>query len=109
MNKLPKRYYYQMDNEYEITGIGYDIKGEVIGKDIKYAKEIALLGTINNEATLTKKEAIGDSIDIAFKVLAEKIKVNDENIDVVDMIPYESSNKYSAVFYNDKKRAICNN
>lgn len=91
------------DNEYEITGIGYDIKGEVIGKDIKYAKEIALLGTINNEATLSKKEAIGDSIDIAFKVLGEKIKVNDNNIDIVDIIPYESSNKYSAVFYNDKK------
>ena len=90
-------------NEYEISGTGYEIKGEVIGNNMKFAKEIALLGTINNEAILNEKEAIGDSIDIAFKVLGKKIDVREDSVDIVDMIPYESANKYSAVFYEYKK------
>jgi len=85
-------------NEYEISGTGYEIKGEVIGNNMKFAKEIALLGTINNEAILNEKEAIGDSIDIAFKVLGRKIDVREDSVDIIDMIPYESANKYSAVF-----------
>ena len=64
------------DNEYIITGAGYDTNGEINGTDVKYAKEIALLGQINNEAKFTKKEHIGDSIDIAFLVLGEKAKTN---------------------------------
>ena len=90
-------------NEYEISGTGYEIKGEVTGTNMRFAKEIALLGTINNEATLNEKEVIGDSIDVAFKVLGRKIKVEEDSVDIIDMIPYESANKYSAVFYEDEK------
>lgn len=89
--------------EYEISGTGYETKGEVTGSNIKFAKEIALLGTINNEAVLNEKEALGDSIDIAFKVLGRKMDIKEDTIDIIDMIPYESANKYSAVFYEDKK------
>ena len=91
-------------NEYEISGTGYEIKGEVTGTNMRFAKEIALLGTINNEATLNEKEVIGDSIDVAFKVLGRKIKVEEDSVDIIDMIPYESANKYSAVFYEEEKQ-----
>ena len=95
------------DNEYIITGAGYDTNGEINGTDVKYAKEIALLGQINNEAKFTKKEHIGDSIDIAFLVLGEKAKTNIKNIEILETIPYESANKYSAVFYKKDNEVYC--
>ena len=94
-------------NEYAISGAGYNTKGEIAGKDIKYAQEIALLGQINNEAKFTKKEHIGDSIDIAFLVLGEKAKTNIDNIEILETIPYESANKYSAVFYKKNNETFC--
>ena len=93
------------DTEYEVTGIGYSSEGRVIGDDLKRAKDIALLGVLNNEAILSEK--IGDSIDLAFLVLGEKLKVKKDDIKIIDSIPYESSNKYSAVFYEEKGKVYC--
>lgn len=93
--------------EYDITGVGYNVKGQVVGKEIALAKEIALLGVINNEAKFTKEEQFGDSIDMAFLVLGEKLKLNKENIKILDIIPYESANKYSAVFFEKDKEVHC--
>lgn len=94
-------------NEYAISGVGYNTKGEIAGKDIKYAQEIALLGQINNEAKFSKKEHIGDSIDIAFLVLGEKAKTSIDDIEILETIPYESANKYSAVFYKKNNETYC--
>lgn len=93
--------------EYDITGVGYNIKGEVVGKELSLAKEIALLGVINNEAKFTKEEQMGDSIDMAFLVLGEKLNLNKENINILEVIPYESANKYSAVFYEKDDEVYC--
>ena len=93
--------------EYMITGTGYKNDGEVVGEKISYAKEIALLGTINNEARFTKKEKIGDSIDLAFLVLGQKMNVKTDNIEILETIPYESANKYSAVFYKKGGEVYC--
>ena len=100
--------------EYDITGIGYDDSGEVKGidnADIKKAEEIALLGAINNEAKLTKEKGkwhyLGDSIDIAFLALGKKTKVPYEKVEIIDQIPYESQNKYSAVFYKKDNETYC--
>lgn len=93
--------------EYEITGSGYNIDGNVVGQKLIYAKEIAKLGVINNEAKFTTKEHIGDSIDIAFLVLGEKMKSKIDNIEILETIPYESANKYSAVFYKEKGETYC--
>ena len=101
------------DSEFDITGIGYTDEGELISKNgnIADAKEISLLGAINNEATLTKEKGkwqyLGDSIDIAFLALAKKTKVPYENIEIIDTIPYESQNKYSAVFYKKENEIHC--
>ena len=92
--------------EYMIQGSGYSVDGSVLGEKLEYAKEISTLGVINNEAKFNKKERIGDSIDIAFLVLGEKLKVKN-NIEVLETIPYESENKYSAVFYKKGDDIYC--
>lgn len=95
------------DFEYNITGEGYTTEGEVVGEKLIYAKELAFYGVINNEAKFSKKEKIGDSIDIAFLVLGEKLKVDKKNVKILDYIPYESANKYSAVFYEKEGEVFC--
>ena len=71
------------------------------------SKEISTLGVLNNEATIDKNKRIGDSIDLAFLVLGKKEKVDISNIKIIDNIPYESENKYSAVFYEKDGEAYC--
>ena len=95
------------DLEYDITGSGYSIVGKVTGDKLEYAKELATLGVINNEAQFTKSEQIGDSIDIAFLVLGEKLNVKINDIEVLETIPYESVNQYSAVFYQKERETYC--
>lgn len=98
---------------YEISGTGYNNEGKVTpqnGADIKNAEYIALLGAMNNEAHLEKKEdkweSFGDSIDIAFLSMAEKLKIK-EKPKIIEMIPYESENQYSAVFYEKEGETYC--
>jgi len=93
--------------EYDITGTGYELDGKLIGEKTEYAKELALYGTINNEASIEDNRKIGDSIDIAFLVLGKKLKVNKDNIKILETIPYESENKYSAVFYELNGETYC--
>ena len=93
--------------EYEVTGVGYSIKGEVKGDNLEYAKELGLYGVLNNEASIDGKKMVGDSIDIAFLVLGEKLNVNTKNIKILETIPYETENKYSAVFYEKDNEIYC--
>ena len=93
--------------EYNISGTGFSFDGKVDGEKIELAKEIALLGAINNEAIVDEHQHLGDSIDIAFKVLAKKLDVSYENINILENIPYESENKYSAVFYELNNKTYC--
>ncbi len=93
--------------EYNIFGSGYNLDGEVIGSNIEYAKEIALFGVINNEAEIDKNKFVGDSIDIAFKVLGKKLSIETHQIKNLETIPYESENKYSAVFYEKNNETYC--
>ena len=53
------------------------------------------------------KNDVGDSIDIAFKVLGKKLGVDAHNIKNLEVIPYESENKYSAVFYEKDNEVYC--
>lgn len=100
-------------SSFTITGSGYNDDGEIENNgnaDINKAKEIALLGMINNEAQLYKENeewiSRGDSIDIAFLALAKKLKI-DEELEIIERIPYESENQYSAVFYKKGKDTYC--
>ena len=93
--------------EYYVTGSGYHVQGEVVGEKLEYAKEIATLGVINNEAKFSSQEIIGDSIDIAFLVLGEKMHIQTDSISILDVISYESENQYSAVFYQKGNDVYC--
>lgn len=95
------------NEEYSITGTGFSFDGDVIGNDIELAREIAFLGVINNEADIDGEQMIGDSIDIAFKVLGKKLKVETKKVNNLEVIPYESENKYSAVFYEKNGDVYC--
>ncbi len=93
--------------EYNITGTGYELEGEVVGDNLEYAKEIALYGVLNNEATIDGNKRVGDSIDIAFLVLGKKMNISTKDINILEIIPYESENKYSAVFYEINGERYC--
>ena len=101
------------NSTYLISGTGYNDDGEITAvdaTDISKVKNIALLGMINNEASLNFEnnewKYFGDSIDIAFLSLAKKAKVVSD-YKIVDVIPYESENKYSAVFYEKDGELYC--
>ena len=92
---------------FNITGTGYEFEGKVEGDNLNYAEEIALYGVLNNEASIDNGKRIGDSIDLAFLVLGKKLNINTENIKIIETIPYESENKYSAVFYEMDNKIYC--
>lgn len=98
---------------FEIEGTGYNGDGKVKEIDnakIKDAIEIAKLGVINNEASLKKEKgkwvSFGDSIDIAFLALGEKLNLGSYYTELKN-IPYESEKKYSAVFYEEEQKKYC--
>lgn len=93
--------------EFDITGVGYEFEGEVIGENIDLAREVALYGVLNNESVIDDEKRVGDSIDIAFKVLGKKLDIDTHDIKTLEMIPYESENKYSAVFYEMNGETYC--
>lgn len=96
------------NTKYNISGTGYELTGEIEGdKELSLAKEIALYGTINNEAKIEDNKMIGDSIDIAFLVLGHKLDVDTKDINILQTIAYESENKYSAVFYEKDGKRYC--
>lgn len=100
-------------SKYEITGSGYNGDGKVIpvaNAPLEKAREIALLGAINNEAHLEFKgntwDSFGDSIDIAFLSLAAKLNITSKP-EIIETIPYESENQFSAVFYKKGTDTYC--
>jgi len=93
--------------EYHVSGTGFSTAGKVTGNVMSYAEELGLLGVLNNEASIEGGKQIGDSIDIAFLVLGEKLKVKTRGIKIIERVPYESENKYSAVFYEKGGETYC--
>lgn len=94
-------------NEFNISGTGFSSHGVVSGNNLELAQEIAELGFINNEADVDENELVGDSIDIAFKILGKKLAIDTKEIKILEIIPYESENKYSAVFYEKAGVTYC--
>ena len=99
------------NQKYNISGVGYNTKGEIEKLDLEnkpLIDEIILLGRLNNEAKKTKNgQYLGDSIDIAFNILSEKENVYSDEYEIIKRIPYESENKYSAVFYKYQNEYYC--
>ena len=97
--------------QYDITGTGYNEQGKIIADNLNDIRNIVTLGAINNEAVFEKRDNNyifnGDSIDIAFLVLKNKTHINIDDIKIIGKIPYESENKYSAVFYEINNKKYC--
>ncbi len=98
---------------FEVEGSGYNDEGKVV--EIEDAKiddaiKIGKLGVINNEASLEKVNGKwvnrGDSIDVAFLSLGEKLNIG-KSFKILNRIPYESEKKYSAVFYEEEDLKYC--
>ncbi len=101
-------------SEFKIAGSGYNDDGFLECEDkkyIDYAYQVAAMGSLNNEAIFKRKKLgfqyFGDSIDIAFKVFGVKMRVNLEDYAVTKQIPYESENKYSAVYFERENKSCC--
>lgn len=98
---------------FDITGSGYNDAGKITGNEDSFNEvyQIGMLGMINNEASLTKNadkwNYHGDSIDIAFLSFAKKLKIKIDDYEILKKIPYESENKYSAVFYQKNNQTYC--
>lgn len=95
---------------HNVTGIGYNDDGYV--EDINSKTETLIkCAVINNEADLIKKDEKwfydGDSIDVAFLSLGLKANVNVKDWEIIASIPYESQNKFSAVFYKYNEKIFC--
>lgn len=98
-----------------IKGAGYNDKGEIAfdenisEQNKKLFEEISSLGAINNEAVLKVENGkwiyYGDAIDIAFLALSKKFQIENKK-KIVELIPYESKQKYSAVFYEENEDTI---
>lgn len=98
-------------NTYEVSGVGYKNNGEVLKVDLENKSlidKIILNGKLNNEAIKDKKNHYyGDSIDKAFKILGEKAHIYSDEYVELKKIPYESENKYSALFYQYNGNNYC--
>lgn len=89
-------------------GIGYNDIGEIefdngtSEASKMQVQEIAYLGLLNNEASLSIQNGKwihhGDAIDTAFLALAYKLDVTKKD-EILQRIPYESKQRYSAVVY----------
>ena len=99
--------------ECDIEGVGYNFEGKVNynPNNEKQIQLLTMLGSLNNEANIEKKGVVykyfGDSIDVALKVLGKKMDVNLDEYEILGRIPYESENKYSAVFYRFEDKVYC--
>lgn len=98
---------------FNITGEGYNGIGKLLPSNekanhsVNNLSHLSKLISMNNESTLIKEKNEwinnGDAIDVAMRALSYKIDGYKEiNYDLLGAIPYESENKYSAVFYRDK-------
>jgi len=104
--------------EFEISGEGYNDIGLIKLKDANENTKLnpeqdlqidylCKIGVLNTEAFLDFKDDQfiyhGDSIDLAFLSLGLKYGINKKNVDqefnILGRIPYESENKFSAVFF----------
>ena len=98
------------NNQYLISGTGYNLDGNILKLDManrEHVNKLLLHGKLNNEAGFNKKKYYGDSIDIAFLVLANKENIYSDEYQIIKRIPYESENKYSAVFYKYHNEMYC--
>lgn len=94
-----KKIIFPDDREYIIDENGIEGEEKLDTSAKKDIAGLAFLGGINNEASIEDGKKEGDAIDVAFLIFAKKLNVTLTDAKIITMLPYESENKYSAVFY----------
>jgi magnesium-transporting ATPase (P-type) len=101
---------------FEFSGEGYDGEGDVSESgsgnkispaDQEHLKRLAELAILANEGSLAQEGEgwthRGDAMDVAFLAMGHKLGLNPEQVRnqvrVTRKVPYESEQKYSAVFF----------
>lgn len=94
-----KKIIFPDDREYIIDESGIVGEEKLDTSSKKDIAGLAFLGGINNDASIEDGKKEGDAIDVAFLIFAKKLNVTLTDAKIITMLPYESENKYSAVFY----------
>ncbi|MBZ5856267.1 cation-translocating P-type ATPase [Flavihumibacter profundi] len=99
----------------QVLGDGYNGIGSIkseIGKDLDFSNDLLFnfiqCALLSNEGILRQSadgwEYSGDAVDVALRALAYKAGKNPayflQEITILQMVPYESENKFSGVFYS---------
>ena len=106
--------------EVEVSGAGYETQGDFTaeGDDVSredWLRDLAMSGALCNEAEITGEEngtaeVAGDSVDVAFLVLARKLGLERDSLvedrPEVDRIPFESERRFAVSFHRDGERVI---
>jgi magnesium-transporting ATPase (P-type) len=104
---------YVANKFYDVTGQGYNGEGEILEGDTKVSElneplhRFVSASVMANEGVLRKTnegwEYSGDAVDVAFMALAYKVgkdpRFFQDQVEIVKMVPYESENQFSAVFF----------
>ena len=119
MNRLTgKRVRLAGDGTFAVEGEGLEEEGEILDAESEEAPDeetmealrgLARSGVLANEATLERGEdgveASGDSVDLAFLVLGEKLGLDREDLleetPEIGRIPYASEQKFAASFHEE--------
>lgn len=108
-----KKLYLPGGRQYRVSGQGYNGEGTITNQDGKPVElddtlqDFLMAGIMANEGILRKTikgwEHSGDAVDVAFRALCyksgkEPVFYNSQ-AEIVEIHPYESESKFSAVFY----------
>src|SRR3989338_6404490 len=113
-NEMTVKKIYSNGKIIDITGSGYDKKGEFLHKSKKIdANEIELLlkaGSLNNNSSLTDGNVIGDPTEAALIVSAEKALLARESLEKkhprIHEIPFTSERKLMTTIHDFKGEKI---
>jgi magnesium-transporting ATPase (P-type) len=114
-----KKLYLPGEKYYDVTGQGYNGEGQVMEGDTPVTlndelHRFILASILSNEGILRKTptgwEHSGDAVDVAFRALSYKIGKDPtyfkDQAEVLRMVPYESENQYSAVYYKQNEKTL---
>jgi len=113
-NEMTVRKIYANGKIIDVTGSGYEPKGDFLFQNKKLnTKEIELLlkaGTLNNDATLTKNNIIGDPTEGSLIVSAAKAGLVKEKLEKeykkTDEIPFSSERKCMTTMHKIKGETL---
>lgn len=108
-------------DDIDVTGGARDLRGDLIhgGRPVdpeqqQWLTQLVISGALCNEAQVTtdhtEVSATGDSVDIAFLILARKLGIGRSQLladhPEVGRIPFEPERRYAAAFHDDDGRVI---